>query len=429
MSKKDFEEKNWHRLDNTAKIFPIITSKKSSNVFRVCVALNSIILEDKLQLALDKTLPWFKVFRVKLKKGFFWFYFETNNKQAKIHEEDRYPCSYMNFRGKDKFLFKVTYYKKRINLEVFHSLSDASGAIDFLKALTYNYIKLVKSVDKDVLDELIPDIDCTLDVEDSYIKNYKKTNINIKENKKAYTIKDKKLPLFFISAISAHIDTDELLALCHAKEVTITEYVTAVLIYSIYSEYQSHTKSKKPIKIFIPVNLRNYFDSTTTMNFFSNISVNVDCFKENYSFDEILKIVKNEFKSNLTKENLSKKIANNVSTEKNIFIRLAPLFIKTLGVKIAYMTVKHDHTSTISNIGKIDIEDEFKNDIDYFSLVLSPSVEEPIKCSICTCGKNLVFTFSSILESTYVERAFIRKLANDNISINVESNGLYNEEM
>ena len=39
-------------------------------------------------------------------------------------------------------MFRVTYYKYRINLEVFHVLTDGMGGINFLKELTYQYLRL-----------------------------------------------------------------------------------------------------------------------------------------------------------------------------------------------------------------------------------------------------------------------------------------------
>lgn len=38
--------------------------------------------------------------------------------------------------------FRVTYYKNRINLEVFHVLTDGMGGINFLRELTYQYLRL-----------------------------------------------------------------------------------------------------------------------------------------------------------------------------------------------------------------------------------------------------------------------------------------------
>ena len=85
---------NWHRLDNTANIFPVISHKRFSSVYRISVRLKQDIIPELLAQALDETLPLFPNFRVRLKKGIFWYYFENNNKQPLIEEEQFIPCGY-----------------------------------------------------------------------------------------------------------------------------------------------------------------------------------------------------------------------------------------------------------------------------------------------------------------------------------------------
>ena len=63
--------KNWRRLDNSAKIFPLSTGKKYSSVFRISAVLKEDIQPEILQKAVISTLEKYKSFKVKIKKGFF----------------------------------------------------------------------------------------------------------------------------------------------------------------------------------------------------------------------------------------------------------------------------------------------------------------------------------------------------------------------
>ena len=66
--------------------------------------------------------------------GVFWYYFEENGKSApKVREESNFPCRYIQQNQNHSYMFRVTYYKYRINLEVFHVLTDGMGGINFLK--------------------------------------------------------------------------------------------------------------------------------------------------------------------------------------------------------------------------------------------------------------------------------------------------------
>ena len=94
--KKDPQGKRWHRLDNTGKIFPMIANENLSNVFRISVILKHDIVPNLLQQALQDTLPMFKGFKVKLKRGFFWYYFEGNKRTPYIEKETSWPCRYID---------------------------------------------------------------------------------------------------------------------------------------------------------------------------------------------------------------------------------------------------------------------------------------------------------------------------------------------
>ena len=128
----------WDKLDNTAHLFPVIAGEQMSNVYRISVTLTEEIKQEVLQEALNMVLPKFDLFNVRLRQGIFWYYFEENVKKApKVIEEETYPCRFIVQNKNRSYLFRVTYYKCRINLEVFHVLTDGMGAINFLKELTY----------------------------------------------------------------------------------------------------------------------------------------------------------------------------------------------------------------------------------------------------------------------------------------------------
>ena len=116
---KDREIK-WGKLDNTAHLFPVIAGEGMTNVYRVAVILKEEIQQELLQQALDMVLPKFSVFNCRLRQGMFWYYFEENGKKSPtVHEEHTYPCRYIDEHRNRSYLFRVTYYGCRINLEDF----------------------------------------------------------------------------------------------------------------------------------------------------------------------------------------------------------------------------------------------------------------------------------------------------------------------
>ena len=429
MKNKYNHETKWHKLDNTAIIFPVISNKRLTSVFRVAVTLNQEIKGDILEIAVNETLKHFKNFRSKLKRGLFWYYFEINKKNPFIEQEQNYPCAFIDQASNNQFLFKVTYFKRRINLEVFHAITDGKGALDFLKSITCNYIKLANHDELSEQALKIPTIEIVSDTEDSYMKNYKNVKTKKPKPNKAYHMKDRKIQLSATSIIHGHINTTELIKICKKKSVTITEYLSTLIIFCIYKEYMNSQPSKHSINICIPVDLRQFFGSTTSTNFFSFFFAGFTPMKEDYTFEEILEKVSVQFKQELTKENLSNKISLNVSKEKNIVVRFTPLFIKNLIIKAIYKREGKANTSVLSNLGKIQVPDEFKGYIDHFSFTMSSTESEAVKCGICSFGDKFVCTFTSRFENSYLERAFFRHLHSEGIDIVIESNGVRNEEL
>lgn len=132
----------WRRLDNAAKLFSAASTKHDTRVFRFYCELEELVQPEILQEALDLTVETYPTFLAVMRKGLFWHYLEPSNLRPEVKEEYREPCSRIYVKDKKNLLFEVTYYKKRINFEVFHVLTDGTGATEFLRELVKNYLYL-----------------------------------------------------------------------------------------------------------------------------------------------------------------------------------------------------------------------------------------------------------------------------------------------
>jgi len=419
----------WHRLDNTATVFPVISNRNLSSVYRVSARLKRDVVPELLQEALDRTMPWFESFRVRLRRGFFWYYFETNGKRPTIGEEAKTPCGTIDQAGSNQFLFTVSYFRKRISLEVFHALSDGAGAVNFLKDLTCRYVRLADPKDPAADGRELPSVEVTSDPEDSYEKNYRKGDGYGLGTTRAFRLKGGKLPLYAMGVIHGYLDTEGLLSLCRRNDATVTQYLSAVLVWSLYREYMKGRPHGEPILIHLPVNLRPYFDSTTTMNFFSSIQVGMKIERDDHTFDEMLEAVVGQCRRQLSKDLLSRRFAGNVAVSRNLFVRFLPLFAKDLGLKIAYLRSCRSHSLTLSNLGRIEVPGECREHIEQFEVLLYVTDREPSKCGVCSFGNRTVVTFTSRLKDAFLQRAFFRKLAADGLEVAIETNGAYNENL
>lgn len=420
----------WAKLDNTALLFPAIVSRDMSNVYRIAVTLKEDISEELLQQAVDMVLPDFIAFRMNMKMGLFWYYLEENDRPApKVFEENSYPGTYINKSKNNHYLFRVTYYKKRINLEVFHALTDGYGGLLFLKELIYQYLRLAHpdelASEKNRLSEGL-----VLDMEDSYVKNFKnpQSRSEAYRAKKSVIIKGERLAKGEIGVMHGYLPLDQLKTAAKKHGMTINQYMVGVFVYSIYKEYLKGDISDRPINCCVPVDLRGFYESNTIKNFFAMVMARFQPEKEEYTLDEVLKIVSTSLKEQITKENLDKILSYNVSNEQNIFLRPIPLFIKNIAIRSVYHSTVDATTATFTNIGDVKLREPYDRYVEHIYAMLAMSRGQELKGAIVCCNGTLIVTFTTRFADTSIQKRFFRTISADGVKVCVETNEYTDEE-
>ena len=401
-------KKKWFKLDNAAKIFPPVSNKKDPKVFRFVCVLKENIDKDILQESVNEALNFFPNFRSILKKGFFWHYLETTDFNPIIKEEKKDICSPIYNKKKKKLLFRVNYYKNRINLEVYHALTDGTGALEFLKTIVHIYISKKYNIE-----EFNFDYDASLNEKssDSFNKYYKFQLNKIEKSNKVYQIKGDKLNK--IRVINGCMNTKDLIDLAHKYNTTLTGLIVSIYILAI-KENMNLKDENNYICIDIPVNLRKYFKSQTARNFFSVIKLK---YNGSDNLEEIIKYVDKNLKKELKKDNLFKTMNKYATFEHNFLIRLIPLFVKNFILKIIIKFVKT--TSTVTNLGIIKVDDSIKDYIDSFEVYVST---DKMQISMCSYLDKLNIAFTSMFDNMDIIKCFYRKLSSFGIDIIITSN-------
>ncbi len=414
----------WRRLDNTAKIFPVIASENLSNVFRISATLKEEVDPGTLQRALEEILPQFEGFSVKLRRGFFWYYFEHNRKMPVIERETTYPCKYIDPHSSQLFLFRVSYFGRRINLEVFHAVTDGLGAVNFLKALVYRYLDLKRNsrTGHMALQKISSDV--SMNVEDSYIRHYKKTRKRRYSSRKAYHLTGDFLPLDEENILHGYVGLKELKEVSRHYGVSITRFLTASLIWAIYQEYLEGKPCEESIGISIPINLRTFFGSETMANFFAVTLIEFLSASKKHTFEEMLKAVSSQMDQKITKEKMEEIISYNVSNEKKWFLRATPLFVKWFILNLIFWRNDKSYTMTLSNIGLIQMEEDYEKEVERFHIMIGVSRRQPMKCAVCSYRDEVAVTFTSAFQDTRLQDSFFGFLKENGIPVNLESNGV-----
>ena len=416
----------WDKLDNTANLFPVIAGDSLTNTYRISATLKEEIDQSLLQQALDIVTPKIPGFNLRLRHGFFWYYFEENGKKApKVQKEHTYPCRFIHAAKNRSYLFRVSYYGNRINLEVFHVLTDGMGGITFLRELVYQYLRLAHPELREKLgDSLSPET--SLNRDDSFLTNYKAKSKSVYKIKKAFLIKGERLPHDAFGVMHAYLKIIELKKV--AKEqygLSINEYLVATFIYAAYKENVGRIMPAKPIRVAVPVNLRPYFDSITTKNFFAMISAEFAPEPRDYTFAEIAEITKESLRSQLNKEHLENTFSYNVSNEQMFIARAVPLPLKNIAIRLVYTKSALANTTTITNIGNISVMDEYKPYIEMFYAMLAFSKGQELKGTIASYDDTLCYSICSAWADTGIQRRMFKQMSTDGLNVIIETNGVF----
>ena len=250
-------KENWLKVDNVSKIFLATYNERDTRSLRVSCTLNEDIDPYLLGNALRKTISARNIFQVRIRRGVFWHYIEHTDDIPEVSEEHGRPCPLLygkNFKG--GLHYKVTYYYDKINLDIFHALTDGTGALEFLNMLVINYLKL-KYPEKFSETFIGSGVSAGELESDSFSQYYEKgAKINLSA-KKAYHIRGLKLPYDQLQFFNVKMPVKQLTDQAKMIGVSLTSYVTARLMMSIYRDMPV-LKRSLPITVSIPVNLRNY---------------------------------------------------------------------------------------------------------------------------------------------------------------------------
>lgn len=421
--------KKWYSLDNSSKIFPATTSDGRKNTFFLSAVLKEEVNKEILEQAVNEVLKRFPSFCVRLKRGMFWYYLEENTKPFKLTEEDANFLETFNEKENNNYLFKVSAYEKKITITFFHTITDGNGAIEFLKALVFEYLFLsgkpvkregiIKSLEAPALDSETEDT--------SVFVSSKSEDVKLPKDKKAFRTFGTPFDYDGQGVIIGSINIENLKKITKEKKVTITCYLSAVLIYSIYQAFiqnkkQSLKKLNKNVVVFIPVNMRKVFGGETLRNFLGYIRLNHD-FTEEVGFEEILNSCKKQMQEKLTEENMKKLVSDNVKIEKNFFLRIMPLFIKDLAIKLSYSRVGDClHTCNLSNLGSVNIPESMKEYLEDIYFILDVGTKTKTNVSVVGYDDHINVCFSRFFKETELERLFFKHFTDLGLNVKIISN-------
>ncbi len=432
---RNYQEFYWHTLDNAAKLYSCVSTDAITNVFRISVMLSQPVQPQVLEQALAKALEELPLFRVKMRKGFFWYYFETNFAKPIVREDYAFPCARIDRSTNNCYLFRMNYLGCHLHFEVFHALADGNGAIVFLKTVLYHYLKALYPQQIPAGLVLYQDLPSLRAMEEnSFVKYVQKTREMVRRMQRSFHVEGVRMFPGEMRVIQGYLSAGEILKLARAKGVTLTAYLAALMGYSIYTQNQRHTKNTCPIVVNVPINLRNLYDSDTMRNFFACINIRFDtdhlavC-EQKGLFDCFLEQAARQLKEGQTPQALSAQFSQNVKAEQHLLLRAVPLVLKNPVLRYMFRRNEKGQTCTVSNLGRVELPEQMKPFVRRVEVVLSATPSQPVKLGLVSYGDLLACSFSSRIEETDIQRFFFRFLREQGANITVGCNEVTEDDV
>jgi len=414
---------NWYKLDSAGTLYSALQKEEYSAIYRFSALMEKDVDPAALQRAIDRCMPRFPTFAVRIRKGAFWYYLEHNDAPGPFLKEDvSDPCQPVRFREDNGWLVRFYYYRSRISIEVFHAISDGAGALTFFRALLGEYLRQ-RGVEIPGGEELTKKPDPE-EMEDAYARYAGKHAFGLRRLPKAYQNTGTPEPFYTFHVTMGFVPLSRLREESKKYGASITEYLSAVLIYVIL-EKQKREKPyrERPVALAIPINLRGWFPSETLRNFITTVRPYIDPALGDYTFSEVVSQVRHFMKLHINRQELQAAFTGNVRFTQNFALRLIPVVFKNPVMALNYRLLGvRPYSCTYTNPGAFTVPPEMAAHIRGAEVILGQATVPRCHCASISYGDTMEITFAGTQAETDTERDFFRFLVRAGIPVRVESN-------
>lgn len=474
--------RDWVRLDNASNIFLAARSAADPKVFRIGAEVDHEVDPQLLQEALDETYDRYRLYHAVLQSGLFWYYLQDSDLRPRVTADEQHTCAPIYQAGRHNLLFRVIHHRRRIIVEVFHALSDGTGAVWFLTDLVNAYIRrrcpdpdrppplegtvgadeaqadpglgaaVHRSEDADEPAQgLTTDSfehhfrrrhrsstsgssfrraagPAALTVDDSTqspADRWRSTRLRRPAEKKVHRVRGTRTPDNRTRAVELTMPTESVLGLARASDVSLTMYLTALFFESIRLSSgglgRAHTLAAS-----VPVNLRQFFPSTSARNFFATVRVEHTYGQGEDDLASICKQLENQFLPQATQEALEKKLRWFIRVERMPGLRILPRPLKDV---ILGMVNRHSNRGlsvAVSNLGRISLPEPAESHVG--RVLFHVSAVRPQFCATSHAGLLTVSFTSPFVETDHI-REFTRMLTAEGIDVTVAAERVTEDEI
>jgi hypothetical protein len=446
--------RTWVRLDNASNIFLAARSDVDSKVFRLSAEMDAPVDPEILQEALDASFDRFPLYHAVLRRGAFWYYLQDSDLRPRVEPERRPTCAPIFQPGRRSLLFRVVHHRRRITLEVFHALSDGTGGLWFLTDLLTEYARRLRP------DQAASSGDAPAAVsspprehaletdsfahyfrrrrpsrfEDAFARAAAPAALTLPDDtaraapaatgaaapgrrarSRVHRIRGTRTPDNRTRAVELTMPTSQLLAQSRASGASPTMFLTA-LFFDAVRESSGGLGRARTLSASVPVNLRQFFPSSSARNFFATIRVEHIFGQGDDSPDAIARGLEAEFRPQASAQALAPKVARFIRVERSPLLRIVPRPLKDLILGWLNALSNRRLTVAVSNLGRVTLPEPAASQVG--RVLFHVSAVRPQFCAI-SHGDQMTITFTSPFTQLGHVRAFTRALSARGVDVSV----------
>ncbi len=451
------QRRNWVRLDNAANIFVAARTDVDTKVFRLAAELDEQVDPAVLQEALDRVYAQYPMFRAVLRKGVFWYYLQHSGLHPQVMADEEPSVQHIYHHDRRELLFRVLYRGNRISLEVFHALTDGTGALWFFQDLLTEYVGLRHTHEFEQAAPLpagvkqefavdafthwfrsgtgvVPfDEDAAPAVEARSTKLPEITAEHVDEpsrrkipSNRVVSLGGTHTPDNRSRVVELSMPASQVLTMARGEGVSMTIYLLAVFFDALRQARPPAGKART-MTCSVPVNLRQFFPTESGRNFFATTMLSHTWGPERVdSIGEVCRGLDAQFKKVLSREGLERKIRRLIRFERNPALRIVPRPLKDVILRVTNSLMNRGITVAISNLGRVTFPDPVAAHVG--RVYLHVSAVRPQFC-VVSHGDLLTISFTSpYVETDYLAR-FVRHFTEQGVPVEVNANRVTGEEI
>lgn len=410
------------QMDASAIAYPYFATRTINHSFTMEVSLDRDVEPERLRAVVGRMCERFPTLFVRMHTDAFGYKLEhVHDVTPFIMERPAVLNLPYDFKNNEN-LIRITYRANRLAVECFHSVTDGSGAITLLKSIVAEYYRALGEEIPSTCGVLSPDDTPTeAETADSFrtcaVKGGKTAS---RPAKRAYQYRPDG-PFETWHQTELTMPLADVKPLANAAGATLTEYVVALYLYAFYKT-DGAQKTKKPVVMSVPINLRPVFGSQTLRNFSLYLLASVPK-GEDVTPERILENVKEEFRQGTDKQLLQRMINTNVSQQETAAFRMLPRPVKRAALRIGSAIYGEcTFTSAFSNLGVFKVPDELAMHIRTFHAILGQVPKNHIHTTAYCYNGTLGLMFSSRLASREIEHSMQQLLQERGVHTQLRDN-------